>query len=182
MGTGVVRSAVAAFIVATAVAGCASPTPAAPVEQVDRQQDGTFALEIRTPKDRYNVGDAVPISTNFMYLGPDARTTVTGSSTLVIFGVKQINGTIDMGGGSDAMCARHELTARQPVNVPFVKSGGYGSDDPQAAFWQAYFADPELHLPAGIWRVTASLEAITGIDCRGQRHLLRAGVTFRVEG
>jgi hypothetical protein len=165
-----------------ALLGCGSPAPAAPVEQIDRQQDGLFAIEIRTPRDRYTAAEAIPIFTTFMYLGPDARKAVSGSSTLVTFGLEQIDGPLDMGGGSDSICARYELTARQPIAVPFAKSGGWSNDDPLAAFWRAYFADKDLHLPAGSWRMTASLDAIAAPDCQGQQHRLDASVSFRVEG
>jgi hypothetical protein len=147
-----------------------------------RKQDGTFAIEIRTPRDRYTTKDAIRIVTNLMYLGPDARKAVSGSQSLVIFGLEQIDGPLDMAGGADTICAHHELTARQPIAVPFEKSGGWSNDDPQAAFWRSYFADKELHLPAGAWRITASLDAIAGPECQGQRHRLDASVSFRVEG
>jgi hypothetical protein len=165
-----------------AVVACGSPSPSAPVEQVDRQQDGTFAIEIRTPMDRYSPTDAIPIVTNFMYLGPEARKAVTGSSTLVTFRLEQIDGPLDMGGGADTICAHYDLTARQPVGVPFAKSGGWSNDDPRAGFWIAYFNDMELHLPAGSWRITASLDVIAAPDCQGQQHRLDASVSFRVEG
>ena len=175
-------AAIVGVAVTAAVLGCASPAPSVAIEQVDRQQNGTFALEIRTPRDRYTVAEAIPIVTNFVYIGPEARTIAGGGPSLVSFGLEQIGGPVDMPrGGSDLICVQHQLTARQPVAVPFLKSGGWSNHDPLAGFWRAYFADKELHLPAGSWQVTASLEAIMAPDCIGQEHRVDATVAFVVE-
>jgi hypothetical protein len=37
----------------------------------------------------------------------------------------------------------------QVLAMPFAKSGGFSADDPHAAFWRQYFADPALRLPTG---------------------------------
>jgi hypothetical protein len=170
------------LFLATALAGCGSASPSVTVEQVDRQQDGMFALEIRTPQDRYKVGEAIPIFATLMYLGPEPRKAVSGGRPLVTFGLEQIDGPLDMGGGTETICDHHDLAARQPVAVPFVKSGGFSNDDPRAGFWLGYFNDAQLHLPAGSWRMTASLDVIAAPECQGERHRLDASVTFRVEG
>jgi hypothetical protein len=179
----VVRTAAALLgvLLSGVVLGCASPAPSAAIEQVDRRQDGTFAVEIRTPRARYTVAEAIPIVTNFVYIGPEARTIAGGAQSLVTFGLEQIDGPLDMLGGSDSICVQHQLTARQPVAAPFLKSGGWSNNDPLAGFWRAYFADKELHLPAGSWRVTASLDAIMAADCIGQEHRVDASVAFVVE-
>jgi hypothetical protein len=38
-----------------------------------------------------------------------------------------------------------------------TKSGSWNGDDPDAAFIQEFVRDPQLHLPAGRWRITADL-------------------------
>jgi hypothetical protein len=65
--------------------------------------------------------------------------------------------------------------------IPFVKSGGYGYDDPLASFYQAYFADPDLRLPAGTWTIQATASFYTGDDCGDVAHLLETSVTVVVE-
>ena len=54
-----------------------------------------------------------------------------------------------------ADCAKHDYARLAPVAIQFQKSGGYSADDPNAAFYRTYFADPVLRLPAGHWKLTA---------------------------
>lgn len=49
-----------------------------------------------------------------------------------------------------------EFKQGKTVAYPFVKSGGYSSNDPDAAFWKSFYAEKELRLPAGTYLVTAS--------------------------
>ena len=63
--------------------------------------------------------------------------------------------------------------------APLAKSGGF-STDPDAAFWRAFFAYPELHLPVGIWQFDAALTTFVG-SCGDDFHQLTASVVVRVE-
>jgi hypothetical protein len=63
----------------------------------------------------------------------------------------------------------------------FVKTAVYSEGDPHAAWIEAYAADPELRLPAGTWRLTATLYGYLGGDCRGAVLDLSVGVTVVVE-
>ena len=65
-------------------------------------------------------------------------------------------------------CATHELPAGVTTTVPFAKSGGWSEDDPNAAFLSVYFADPELTLPTGTWRIDVTTAGTIGEGCRGE--------------
>jgi hypothetical protein len=84
------------------------------------------------------------------------------------------------GGLSRLVCFPRDLIARQPIMVAYGKSGAWNEDDADAAFWRAFFADKPLRLPAGTWRITASLRAKLTPDCSGPLHSLDASVTFVV--
>ncbi len=94
-----------------------------------------------------------------MWTGPKPQASIWGSgSGPVAFGLAQIDGDIVIAGARmTADCVSHEYARLVPVALPFRKSGGFSNDDPNAAFYKAFFADPVLRLPAGRWRVTASL-------------------------
>ena len=79
-------------------------------------------------------------------------------------------------------CAPHLIPAAGSLDVPFAKSGGWSADDPNAAFLRAYFADPELRLPPGTWRVEASTAASIGEGCTGAPLKLVAAVDVVVLG
>jgi hypothetical protein len=175
--------AILGLVACGALLGCASPQLSPASGLVDGVGNDSFALEIRTPRDHYAAAEAIPIATTIVYRGPrDQIVSSSEYSSLVTFGLEQIDGPLDMlDGGSDLMCRTLGMTAGQPLAVEFAKSGAYSESDPTAAFWSGYFADKELHLPAGTWRVTASLRAWTSPDCSGPRNSLDAAVTFVVE-
>jgi hypothetical protein len=170
-------------VVLAACTGLPSPEASAAPGPVDAARNDSFALEIATPRDHYASTEAIAIDTTITYLGP--RDQIVASSefpALVTFGLEQIGGDLDMpGGSSDTMCETLAVTAREPLAVRFGKSGAYSDSDPMAGFWDAYFTDPQLHLPPGRWRVSASLRAWTTPDCSGRLESLDAAVTFVVE-
>ena len=53
--------------------------------------------------------------------------------------------------------------------MPLVKSGGWSADDPNAAFYDAFFAAPDIRLPPGTWEVTGHASFSEG-DCGGPNH------------
>lgn len=64
---------------------------------------------------------------------------------------------------------------------PFEKSGRYDEDGPMAAFWQAWFADPELRLPRGRYEITAYLHhGPRRPRCIGPSQTLTASVAIEV--
>ena len=64
-------------------------------------------------------------------------------------------------------CVQHVVVPGEPNVVPFSKSGGWGEDDPNAAFLRTYFSEPELTLPSGTWRIDVSTAATIGDGCIG---------------
>ena len=76
-------------------------------------------------------------------------------------------------------CQYWEMT-RSPLAYPFRKGGGYSPDEPNAAFYEAYFDDPEFRLPPGRWEVSALAPLSIG-DCAGQNVSLKATLTLTVQ-
>jgi hypothetical protein len=97
----------------------------------------------------------------------------------IVFGMEQLDGPLDMGPLMTSDCAEHRLVRGVAAGRPFVKSGGFDQGNPNAAFWKAYFADPVLRLPAGRWRIAASIELAIG-DCAEPWHRLEAAAEFEV--
>jgi hypothetical protein len=64
-------------------------------------------------------------------------------------------------------CARHVVPAGDRNVIPFAKSGGWSEEDPNAAFLRTYFADPQLTLPSGTWRIDVVAQGYIGDGCTG---------------
>jgi hypothetical protein len=67
-----------------------------------------------------------------------------------------------------------------PLSSRLTKSGGFTAEDPDAAFYQAFFADPVVRLPAGEWRITAVASFTEGEGCTGKAVMLKVPITITV--
>jgi hypothetical protein len=170
------------------VVGCSAPSPSptvaptasyGPVETT--VTDGMFRLTARADQANYHTHDAIGMVALVTFLGPAPNFPATGSgSGLVTFDVQQVDGPLVIHGVTPLDCIPQPLlVANEPQAIPFAKSGGY---DPSASpdFWNAYFADPLLHLPAGHWSLVARAD-ITGVECDPSTlHHLMASVEVTV--
>lgn len=59
-------------------------------------------------------------------------------------------------------------------------SGGYSPDDPNAAFMEAYQADPLLTISSGTWRIDVATYSTIGTGCTGVQLDLEIGMIVTV--
>ena len=164
------------------VVGCSSePQPSAPAPVIGEARDDSFALQIAAERDHYRAGDSIGVSTQVSYLGPKPELVVGHASSLVMVSLEQLDGPFEAGGGSDLVCVRSTMRPGVPVAASYQKSGGFSADDPLAAQYRAFFADPVLRLPPGTYRFTATIELFEN-DCgaTGIPHDISAAITIAV--
>ena len=145
--------------------------------------DGTFRLTLAADQDRYRAGQEIDVMATLTYLGPTDAIVARGSSNpgLIGFSVASTDPPVRINTAFTTDCGPHEMTRGIPVEYPLAKSGGYSPDEPLAPFYAAYFASPELRLPAGTWTITAAGNWYIG-DCgASQLYELSASVTVVVE-
>jgi hypothetical protein len=158
-------------LVAALLVGCAAgqlranePAPTGePVSATAR--DGDFELRIAAANAVYPAGEPIEITTVLRYDGdPQEITAWASGSGLVAFEIVQVDGDFHAEAIQTSDCAPYVIRAGEPISVPFAKSGGYAQDDPLASDYQSFFADPELRLPPGRWRIIARA-ALTIGEC-----------------
>ena len=134
-----------------------SPSPTSDPAPLSEGSDALFSLTIQADRGRYEVDEPVEIATTLRYLGEQRATVTSSGGGLVSFSIEQLDGRVDAIAGRDADCARFDYRPGDEEPVRFQKSGSYSNDDPMADFWRSFFAEPELRLPAGEYRITASV-------------------------
>ena len=118
--------------------------------------DAGFLLAMQVGSGVFNAGAPIDIAAQLTWTGAAPSATIWGSGGgPVSFGLKQLDGDLELGPAMTADCRAHEFARGVPVQIPYRKSGGFSADDKNAEFYRAFFADPVLRLPAGQWRVTA---------------------------
>jgi hypothetical protein len=60
------------------------------------------------------------------------------------------------------MCTTVTFERGVVTPMPYRKSGGWDGNDPNAAFYQAFFKDPRLILPAGHWQISIGTDGYLG--------------------
>ena len=170
------RYVTACLAVAVLVTGCVATR----IRAEDR--DRGFLLTISAPRQVWASGQPIAVSSEFSYLGPGATEVWgPGPGPHVGFDVVELTGHRKMQAIWLLACQSWTMT-RLPITTPFRKGGGYSDDDPDAAFYRQYFADPEFRLPAGRWQITATAPFSLGPDsCGGPAVDLRASITLTVQ-
>lgn len=143
-------------------------------------QDGEFQLEIVAPRLEWSADEPIEVTATLRYLGAADKIQIGGSGAgPIAFGVYELGGTRRMEALINADCAPHELAPNEPIVAAYTKSGGWVPDDPNIAFYEAFFADPEFRLPPGRWQVEAWSRFGSG-DCGGRQVDMRASVILTV--
>jgi len=172
--------------VALLAAGCdaAGPEPARTSggSALDlRSEQAGFVLEVHLPSTAFTIEDTIPLETTLTWTGPKAKTTVWGSgSGLVTFLYGELGGAgRSMGGVMTADCHAYDLQRNVPLVVPPGKGWSTVGEDPNLAFYQAWAADPVLHLPSGTWRIVVASDGLLA-PCDAAAAPLKQSIPFEL--
>jgi hypothetical protein len=171
------------------LAACAAPSPtstpaptaAGPADAVTAvATQGPFRLTFTLPKAVWRTDEAIDGEARLgLAAGPDVGVGGSGAG-LMGFGFAEVGGDRLMGPASTADCRPYTLSAAQPAVTGITKSGGWSEDDPNAAFYRTFLADPLVHLPPGDWDVTATADFVEGQGCDGAPHTMTATIRVQV--
>ena len=164
------------------VAACSAAIPGIGGPGHAEDTAGSFRLSFDMPTTTWRPDQGM-IGTAELALIDGPAVDIGGSGGgAIVFSVAEVDGRRAFGGGMTADCWTRELALGRPETTGLVKSGGFAADDPDAAFFQAFFADPEYRLPKGEWDITASASFIEGEGCQGEAYSLSATIRVKVVG
>lgn len=153
------------------LAACGGQTDATPlVAPVARAEATRNDITLRAVADSTSVAgdEVIGVTATLERIGPGPQQLSGSGSGLVFFSVTRLEDGLTSGPpGSTLDCRAYSLSPNEPMTVPFAKSGGFSPDDPNAAFMEAYFAEPELTLPPGTWRIDVTAIGTLGRECGG---------------
>jgi hypothetical protein len=181
----------AVVVVGTIVAGLARVGPFAPgASQTNGPvsttvTNGPFELTLRSSTAHYAPGEAIHAEASLTYRGVGAITIwhARGSPDGGPLGfgvVEPVLGGLEVGPFWRQSCRPSTLDSATPITSAYTKSGGFTGDDPRAAQYEAFFADPVLRLDEGAWHLYAVAEFSVG-DCSAAKVELRAQIEIVVD-
>ncbi|MEW6223624.1 MAG: hypothetical protein AB1627_03250 [Chloroflexota bacterium] len=176
------------MLIALVIAACGGPAPSstpAPTPSASAAVasatdiEGRFVLTFELPRTTFTTADAITATATLGTTdGLDAGIVASGGGPLG-FSFTEVGGTRRMGFAMTADCVRYTVGAEAPITSGIRKSGGWGAEDPNAAFYEQFFADPEVHLPPGTWDITAVASFAEG-TCGGVERNLTATIRVTV--
>jgi hypothetical protein len=143
--------------------------------------DGPFHLAFTLTKSTYLTTEPIEGSATLSVTDGLARTIWGPYQSPIGFSMIEVGGTRRMEAGFRQSCNPYSIGPDAPLTRPLTKSGAWSADDPNAAFYQEFFADERIHLPAGTWdiSVVTDFSEDAGSPCSGVAHDPRA--TIRIE-
>ena len=157
-----------AMALATSVLGCGQP-PAddVPTVLIGRAESRGFVLEASIPTASLTSSTPIVIDSALTWMGqaPTQHLGHDGANPVLLL-VEEVGGGRVMGPSSDLMCDGSDYVRGVAIQHVPRKGGGWDAADPNADFYRAFLASPDLRLPAGRWRLTVLVMADLG-QCGG---------------
>ena len=112
-----------------------------------------FILSIFSDKEVYSTADSIQVWATLEYIGDYDEITIWHSLPAIIFTITDGN-AFNMDGLVADVLEKTILQRGEVYRFEFQKSGGWSADDPDADFWQRFFLEEDLRLPAGEYAIT----------------------------
>lgn len=164
-------------------------TACGPKEEKDREyekdytastKDELFQLSIYLDKDTYATDEMVFCYATLEYIGEKDSITVYSGDPLVGFGIRD-DKLFHGGYGRDLILMETTFTKGHIVKYDFSKSGGWSGDDPNAKFYEEFYRDPNLILPAGDYEISAEINcSLDRDDIPGSEYSQLVAVKIKV--
>ena len=135
-----------------------------------------FEIRLYSEKTFYRMDEAVILWATLEYKGDGNRITIWHGEPYITFSVSD-GGDFESGGVVLSVLTSTTLKKGQVYRYEFAKSGGYGETDPNADFWESYYRDPQLHLPAGTYTVSVD----GGFYLSPEQHPTEKGPSCKLE-
>lgn len=143
-------------------------------------EDDPFQLQLVLPRLTWTASEPITGMAILAYRGEETTTIYGSASGVIAFTFDEVNGSRHVDAEMDAACAPHALDPATPINVDLFKSGMVTGNESDADFLRSFFADPEIHLPAGTWDIMASANFFEGEGCGAGQHNMRTSIRIAV--
>lgn len=117
-------------------------------------KDDLFEMKLHIEKTKFKAGEPIVYSATLTYIGNNKSIQIWGGQTYILFSVTD-GKKINMEGVNTLELTSTVLNQGETQIFPFFKSGGYSANDPDAAFWNKFYSEKDLILPAGTYLISA---------------------------
>ena len=122
------------------------------VEAVSEAND--FVLTLHADKGTYRTDEAICIGATLEYTGSKEKVTIWHGLPYVVFSITD-GADFNVNGIIQTVLTSSVLYKGEQYRFDYVKSGSFDPDAPDGAFWESFFEEKELRLPAGTYTISA---------------------------
>ena len=145
------------------------------------KKDDLFELSLYLDKGTYSTEENIFCYATLEYIGEEDSITVYSSDPLVGFGIKD-DKYFDGDYAVNDILIQTSFQKGQIIRYDFTKSGGWGADHPFAKFYESYYTNPNLILPAGDYKVSATFNcALDQDNMQGTSYRQTVTANFKVQ-
>ncbi len=145
------------------------------------KKDDLFELRLYLDKGTYSTEENIFCYATLEYIGEEDSITVYSSDPLVGFGIKD-DKYFDGGYAVNDILIQTSFQKGQIIRYDFTKSGGWDADHPYAKFYESYYSNPNLILPAGDYKVSATVNcSLDENNIQGTRYRQTVTANFKVQ-
>ncbi|WP_135555726.1 hypothetical protein [Paenibacillus cymbidii] len=117
-----------------------------------------FKLEVFSDKTVYRADEPIRLKAELVYEGAADEITIWHGLPYVTISIVQQDGDFKAEGTIATLLTSTKLKKDAVVEIPYVKSGGYSNNDRNAQEMRRFFADPDVKLQPGVYKVTAETQ------------------------
>ena len=112
-----------------------------------------FEINIYSDKAVYKSTEAIKIRATLEYIGSSDTVTIWHGEPYIIFSITD-GKDFNIYGNVLTIMARTDLEKGTLYHFDYQKSGGWNASAPDAAYWESFFEEKDLILPAGEYTVS----------------------------
>ena len=113
---------------------------------------GDFIMTLNSDKAVYTTTDIINIWGTLEYIGETDAIEIWHGCPFMLFSISD-GDNFSIGGMTIDILASSVLQRGRVYHFEYQKSGGWSPDAPDAAFWENFFSEPDLRLPAGEYTI-----------------------------
>lgn len=112
-----------------------------------------FVLKLFADKASYTTDETIQIRATLEYAGEKDTFTIWHGLPYISFSLTD-GADFNVNGMILTVLTSTDLNKGQIYEFDYVKSGGFSADDPNAEFWEKFYQEEDLKLPAGTYTVS----------------------------
>ena len=140
-----------------ALVACQNPQKQVQQVQIVAGKTNDFTLKLYTDNSVYSTDEAIKIWATLEYVGDENSITIWHGDPYIVFSITD---------GADFYISDfiHDILTStvlekgEQYRFDYVKSGGWDTEGPDADFWENFFQEEELKLPAGTYTISVDGE------------------------